>query len=129
MDRDLALGKESLPKWHIGAPGRIFSQSAKWEIEHPDVSMAHWEIGTVNCSVFKLSNREGSFLIVILRHRDDKLLICTLGTGRIISQAEGQSAMDAHGESLELPKHKKALVVSPGQKGPVTGACELLTAW
>lgn len=37
-------------------------------------------------------------------------------TGRIISQAEGQSAMDAHGESLEVPKHKDALVVSQGKK-------------
>ena len=114
----------------IESLGRIFSQSAKWEIEHPDVSMAHWEIGTVNCSVFELSNREGSFLIVILRQRDDRFAHLYIGKlGRLISQAEGQSAMDAHGESLELPKHKNALVVSPGQKGRVTGTRELLTAW
>lgn len=69
----------SFAQLHIGASGRVFSQSAKWEIENPDVSMAHWEIGAVNCSFVDLSHREGSFLNVILRQRDDRLLICTLG--------------------------------------------------
>ena len=45
--------------------GGIFSQSANWEIEGTDVSVAHWEIGPVNCSIFELSHREGSCLILL----------------------------------------------------------------
>ncbi len=58
------------PAWifahlHIESSGRIFSQFANWEIERPDVSVAHWEIGAANCSFVELSHREGYFLILL----------------------------------------------------------------
>lgn len=58
------------PAWifahlHIESSGRIFSQFANWEIERPDVSIAHWEIGEVNCSFLELSQREGPCLILL----------------------------------------------------------------
>jgi hypothetical protein len=84
------LGARGFAQLLIESLGRIFSRSANREIERPDVSIAHWEIGAVNCSFGELSHREGSYLILLSETPGRQIAHLHIGQmGRRISRAKG----------------------------------------
>ena len=84
------LGARDFAQLLIESLGRIFSRSANWEIERPDVSIAHWEIGAVNCSFGELSHREGSYLMLLSETPGRQIPHLHIGqTGPRTSRAKG----------------------------------------